>query len=71
MKQILLASALWFTLWTAQAATESVTLQGSQGTLSAIIQKPTPKEGKTCPMVILMHGSRARQEGPIFEGIAD
>lgn len=71
MKQILLTFALWVTLWTAHATTESVTLQGSQGTLSAIIQKPTLKEGKTCPMVILMHGFGGRKEGPMFEGIAD
>ncbi len=59
------------TLFMAQAATESVTLQGPQGALSAIIQKPALEEGKTCPMVILMHGFSGNKEGKMFDGIAD
>lgn len=71
MKKVILIFSFWLVLWIAKAATERVTLQGSQGKLSAIVQKPELKAGKKCPMVILMHGFAGRKEGAMFESIAN
>lgn len=50
---------------------ERLTIQGSQGKLKAIMQKPLLKEGDKCQMVMLCHGFGGSKDGPLFELIAD
>ena len=50
---------------------ERLTIQGSQGKLQAIMQKPQLKEGDKCQMVMLCHGFGGSKDGPLFELIAD
>ena len=46
------------------AKTEKVTIQGSVGKLSAVIQTPDAlAEGQKCPVVILMHGFMGNKDG--------
>ncbi len=52
-------------------ATERLTIDGSKGKLSAIIQKPVLAQGQQCPMVVFCHGFNGRKEGPLFELVAD
>ena len=53
------------------ARMESVTLQGSVGRLSAVVQCPDIPEGKKVPMVIIMHGFGADKEGSMLRFLAD
>ena len=59
-------SALLLTSVSALAETQRLTIDGSKGKLSAIIQKPTTAPGEKIPMVILMHGFMGNKGG--FEG---
>ena len=44
------------------AKTEKITIQGSVGKLSAVLQTPDGlAEGEKCPVVILMHGFIGQQ----------
>ncbi len=70
MKKAIFTLFFWFIVWVAEAATEQVVLQGPQGKLAAILQKPALKPGKKCPMVILMHGFGGQKDGKMFESIA-
>ena len=48
---------------TAQAETQQLTIDGSKGKLSAILQKPATAPGEKIPMVILMHGFMGNKGG--------
>lgn len=50
---------------------ERVSIDGSKGSLAAIIQKPELMQGEQCPMAVLCHGFAGRKDGPMFELIAD
>lgn len=56
MKKLLFLALLCLPLMAAQAKTEKLTVQGSHGKLSAILQTPDLKNGEKCRMVILSHG---------------
>lgn len=78
MKKLLIAalSALLLTSLSAQAETQRLTIDGSKGTLSAIIQKPAIAATQKVPMVILMHGFGGNKGGiegrtTLFDVIAD
>ena len=51
--------------------TQFLTIDGSKGALSAIIQKPILEQGQQCPMVIMCHGFSGNKNGDLFELIAD
>ena len=53
------------------ARTESVTINGSVGKLSATIQRPELKANEQCPMVILLHGFMGNKNGTIEKHLAD
>lgn len=54
-----------------QSVTEHVTIDGSKGKLSAIIQKPNLKEDERCPMVMLCHGFTGNKESKLLTLLAD
>jgi len=56
-------SALVLASMTAQAETQRLTIDGSKGKLSAIIQKPQVAQGEKVPMVIMMHGFGGNKGG--------
>ena len=68
-------SALLLTGISAKAETQRLTIDGSKGKLSAIIQKPATAPGEKIPMVILMHGFMGNKGGgehrTLFDVIAD
>jgi alpha/beta superfamily hydrolase len=69
-------SVLLLTSISAQAETTRLTIDGSKGKLSAIIQKPATAPGEKIPMVILMHGFMGNKGGfaeraTLFDVIAD
>ena len=51
--------------------TEKITLNGSQGKLSAVLRRPALKPGAKCDLVILCHGFNADKEFPILKMTAD
>ena len=51
--------------------TEKLTIDGSKGTLAAVIQKPVLAQRQQCPMVMLCHGFGGSKEGQLFSLIAD
>lgn len=54
------------------AKTEKVTIQGSVGNLSAVVQTPDLLvEGQKCPVVIIMHGFMGNKEGMLEKLTAD
>ena len=54
------------------AKTEKVTIQGSVGNLSAVVQTPELLvEGQKCPVVIIMHGFMGNKEGMLEKLTAD
>lgn len=69
-------SVLLLTSISALAETTRLTIDGSKGKLSAIIQKPATAPGEKIPMVILMHGFMGNKGGfaeraTLFDVIAD
>ncbi len=50
---------------------QAVTIAGSKGNLSAVIQKPLLAAGEQCPMVILCHGFGGDKKWQVFDLIAD
>ena len=72
----LFLSAMVLTSISAQAENINLTIDGSKGKLSAIIQKPATAPGEMVPMVILMHGFGGNKDGvyemsPILRTLAD
>ena len=72
----LMVSAMLLTSVSAQAETTTLTIDGSNGKLSAVIQKPQTAQGQQIPMVILMHGFGGNKDGvyemsPILKTMAD
>ena len=59
-------SVMLLTSVSALAETQRLTIDGSKGKLSAIIQKPATAPGEQIPMVIMMHGFMGNKGG--FEG---
>lgn len=56
----------------AYAKTEKVTIQGSVGKLSAVVQTPDGlAEGEKCPVVIMMHGFMGNKDGMLEKLTAD
>ena len=54
------------------AKTEKVTIQGSVGNLSAVVQTPDLLvEGQKCPVVIIMHGFMGNKDGMMEKMAAD
>ena len=54
------------------AKTEKVTIQGSVGKLSVVVQTPDLlAEGQKCPVVIIMHGFMGNKDGMLEKLIAD
>lgn len=54
------------------AKTEKVTIQGSVGNLSAVVQTPDLLvEGQKCPVVIIMHGFMGNKDGMLEKLTAD
>lgn len=51
--------------------TESVSIDGAVGKLSAVVQLPVLKADGKCPMVILCHGFGGNKEARLFTHIAD
>lgn len=69
MKKLFILLSLLFaplTLW----AQEAVTIQGSVGKLKALVQMPETK-GKTCPLVVIMHGFSGNKNEPLHRELAD
>ncbi len=67
---ILLTFALFIAMSIAVSAhTKNVVIQGHHGKLFAVIQ--TPKNKKTYPMVIILHGFLANKEMPLLKTLAD
>ncbi len=50
---------------------ERLTIDGSKGALSAIIQKPELKQGEKCPMVIICHGFSGNKNEQMLQLLAD
>ena len=50
---------------------EHLTIDGSKGALSAIIQKPVLEQGKRCPMVIICHGFSGNKNEQMLTLLAD
>lgn len=59
----LFMSVMLLTSVSAQAETTKLTIDGSKGKLSAVIQKPQTAQGQQIPMVILMHGFGGSKDG--------
>ena len=60
----MICAALMFAAVQSYARTEKITIQGSVGKLSAVLQTPDGlAEGKKCPVVILMHGFMGNKDG--------
>ena len=59
----LFMSVMLLTSVSAQAETTKLTIDGSKGKLSAVIQKPQTSQGQQIPMVILMHGFGGSKDG--------
>ena len=55
----------------AYAETETLTIDGALGKLSAVIQKPALKDGEKCPMVMLLHGFTGRKTNRPLTDTAD
>mgnify|MGYP002624329754 CR=1 FL=1 len=55
----------------AYATTESLTIDGSQGKLSAMIQKPELNAGEKCRMVMILHGFMGNKDASYFTALAD
>ena len=55
----------------AYAGTEALTIDGSMGKLSAVIQKPELKAGEKCQMVMLLHGFTGNKSLRPLTDIAD
>ena len=56
----------------AYAKTENITIQGSVGKLSAVLQTPDGlSEGEKCPVAILMHGFMGGKDGMLEKLTAD
>lgn len=68
---ILFLAAVFLSPVAASARTEYVSLQGSVGCLSAVIQCPDVPEMKKVPMVIIMHGFGGDKETPMLRFLAD
>jgi len=50
---------------------EQLTIDGSKGRLSAVIQKPVLQPGEQCPMVMLCHGFNGNKEAKLLTLVAD
>ena len=60
----MICAALMFAAVQSYARTEKITIQGSVGKLSAVLQTPDGlAEGEKCPVVILMHGFMGNKDG--------
>ncbi len=55
----------------AYATTESLTIDGSQGKLSAVIQKPELNAGEKCRIVMILHGFTGNKNEKLLTAIAD
>lgn len=51
--------------------TEKITINGSKGKLSALIQKPDIKEGTSVPMAMLLHGFASNKNDPLMSAISE
>lgn len=71
MKTVIFTTVFLLTALSMSAQTEHLTIQGSVGKLSAIIQKPVLKAKEKCPMVIIMHGFSGNKNEPLHKAIAD
>ena len=49
---------------------EKLDIPGPKGRLSAVLQRPVLPEGKTCPLVVLMHGFMANKKLEPLKSIA-
>ena len=72
MLKYVICAALMFGAAQAYAKTEKITIQGSVGKLSAVLQTPDDlKEGDKCPVAILMHGFMGNKDGMLEKLTAD
>lgn len=53
------------------AKSENIEIEGSVGTLKAILQTPEMEDGQKYPIVILMHGVFSNKETPLVVQLAD
>jgi len=53
------------------AKSENIEIEGSVGTLKAVLQTPEMVEGQKYPIVILMHGVFSNKETPLVTQLAD
>lgn len=70
-KTLVLAALLMAAANLGAQTTERLTLQGSMGHLAAIIEKPQLAPGKTCDMVMLLHGFSSNKDTSLMEHLAD
>ena len=56
-----LSAAMLLASFSAQAETQTLTIDGTKGKLAAIIQTPQLAQGEKVPMVIIMHGFGGRK----------
>lgn len=72
MKKIILAAALVLA-FTSAALCETLTLtvDGSQGKLSALLQRPELEEGAKCPFVMILHGFTGNKNEKLLTMFAD
>lgn len=72
MLKYVICAALMLGAAQAYAKTEKITIQGSVGNLSAVLQTPDGiAEGEKCPLVILMHGFMGNKDGMLEKLTAD
>ena len=72
MRKILVALVFLCVLIScAYAETEALSIDGSKGKLSAVIQKPNLKSGDKCRMVMILHGFTGRKNERLLTAIAD
>ena len=72
MLKYVICAALMLGAAQAYAKTEKITIQGSVGNLSAVLQTPDGiAEGEKCPVVILMHGFMGNKDGMLEKLTAD
>ena len=72
MRKILVALVFLCVLIScAYAETQTLSIDGSKGKLSAVIQKPNLKSGDKCRMVMILHGFTGRKNERLLTAIAD
>ncbi len=67
----ILASLASITLAPLVAEKQEITIKGSVGNLSAVIQKPALEAKQKCPMVMILHGFSGNKNETLLTSLAD